>query len=152
VIYQYSFHPDYLESIGDFELWKRKVFNEGNNFQGHHLIPKNVMRDNSKLRELLEWAEHNDPDWDFGGLDNGIMLQTRRNNGAGEIVGDHANHKKYDRQIKPHLDEILINSDSRPAEAFNKFKDYVMCLKTLLKNEVADGDFIVNDIDISECR
>jgi septum formation inhibitor-activating ATPase MinD len=68
-----------------------------------------------------------------------------------DIVGDHANHPNYDRQIIEDLVVVLEDVDTDPGLTMLKLQDYVDCLKIKLINKVANGDNIVNDVNISGC-
>jgi len=115
-------------------------------FEAHHIIPKNVLIENVKLQKLLDWAKANNKDFDFGGLDNGIMLQKRKKVN-GDMVGDHANHPRYDDQFQQIFDDMI--DENNFARSFDDFKDLTSSLKTQLTDKVVNGTNIVNDINIA---
>lgn len=138
---------DYTLHLDDFETWYTSVF-KSDLFEAHHMIPKNVLRDNLNLQQILNWAKSNNKIWDFGGIDNGIMLQKRKMNTVGEVVGDHANHPNYDIQISRKIDNIFAQNNGNMAEAFDDVLDFVNDLRDQLNRDVVDGNFIVNNLVI----
>ena len=142
-----NYLSDYTLHIDDFETWYSNVF-KSNLFEAHHIIPKNVLRDNANLQNILDWARNNNKYWDFGDIDNGIMLQKRRKNISGEVVGDHANHPNYDTQITQKIDDIFNQSNGNMPDAFDDLIDFVDDLKLLLNTDVVEGSQIVNTITI----
>lgn len=104
--------------------------------------------DNENLQRIIDWARNNNKTWDFGGIDNGIMLQKRRKNNLGEVAGDHANHPQYDIQIRQKISEIVTDNVNM-YDTYDDFIDFVDDLKIQLKNEVVEGDQIVNTLTIN---
>lgn len=138
---------DYTTHLNDFDSWYANVF-KSELFEAHHIIPKNVLRDNANLQNILDWARKNGKKWDFGEIENGIMLQKRRKNSLGEIVGDHANHPEYDRQIREKINRIYNESNGNMSDAFDDLDDFVKDLKQQINTEVVNGDKIINTITI----
>lgn len=140
-----NYLSDYTLHLDDFDNWYNNVF-KSNLFEAHHVIPKNVLRDNPNLQSILDWARKNNKTWDFGDIDNGIMLQKRRKNNLGEVVGDHANHPSYDTDVSDKIDDIFNESNGNMSEAYDDFVDFVNDLKTELNLQVVEGDKIVNNL------
>jgi hypothetical protein len=88
----------------------------------------------------------NEDEW--GDIDNGIMLQKRRKNSLGEVVGDHANHPQYDIQINQKINNIFNESSGNMSDAFDDVVDFVNDLKVQLNTDVVEGSQIVNTITI----
>lgn len=133
--------------MDNFEAWYLNVF-KSNLFEAHHIIPKNVLRDNANLQSILDWARNNGKTWGFGDIDNGIMLQKRRKNNLGEVVGDHANHPHYDEQIYQKIDDIIENNNGNMSDAYDDFVEFVNDLKQQINTEVVEGNLIINTITI----
>ncbi|CAM4126065.1 AHH domain-containing protein [Zobellia nedashkovskayae] len=142
-----NYLSEYTLHLDDFDNWHKNVF-QSNLFEAHHIIPKNVLRDNANLQSILDWARKNNKTWDFGDLENGIMLQKRRKNSLGEVVGDHANHPAYDEGITNKIDEIFNESNGNMSDAFDDFIDFVNDLKVELNSQVVEGDKVVNSLII----
>jgi len=140
-----NYLSDYTLHLDDFDTWYSNVF-KSNLFEAHHIIPKNVLRDNGNFQSILDWARNNGKNWDFGNIDNGIMLQKRRKNSLGEVVGDHANHPKYDEYITKKIDDIFTDSNGNMSDAFDDLVDFVDDLKLELNSQVVEGDKIVNTL------
>jgi hypothetical protein len=138
---------EYTLHLDNFEFWYQNVF-KSSLFEAHHIIPKNVLRDNLNLQNILDWARNNGENWDFGGIDNGIMLQKRKKNNLGEVVGDHANHPNYDDQITQKIDDIFLQNNGDLSSSFDDFVEFVESLKIQLNSDVIEGEFIVNTIII----
>lgn len=86
--------------------------------------------------------------WDFGDLDNGIMLQKRKKNIIGEVVGDHSNHPTYNTLIYKKIDETFLDSKGNLKDAFDELESLTKSLIDKLSKEVIEGDKIVNNINI----
>lgn len=140
----------YFEKVvkqGNFEKWYTDVFKKYDlgellNFEVHHIIPINVLKENKELQKLLLWAEQNGKKFDFNGLDNGIPLQKKRL--KYEITG-HANHPKYDKAIIPKIKNIT-NSNLTNEKKLEIIQDIISKTKIKLENEVLLGTKEVNDI------
>lgn len=65
---------------------------------------------------------------------------------TGEVVGDHANHPSYDRDISDRIDEIFNESNGNMSDAYDDFFGFVNDLKTELNSQVVEGDKIVNTL------
>lgn len=142
-----NYLSEYTLHLNDFDAWYANVF-KSELFEAHHIIPKNVLRDNANLQSILDWARNNGKSWDFGDIDNGIMLQKRRKNNIGEVVGDHANHPEYDRQIREKINQIYNENSGNLSDAYDDFIDFVNDLKQQINAEVVEGNQIINTITI----
>tara|TARA_R110000868_G_C10871859_1_gene762328 strand:+ start:175 stop:567 length:393 start_codon:yes stop_codon:yes gene_type:complete len=117
------------------------------NFEAHHVIPADVLKNNPDLKELLFELRKTDPDFDFdfNSIDNGIMIQKKskkfENNG-------HTSHKDYNREISKKITEIITNSRNinKPQRALDEIKDLIKTTKEILKSDVLLGNKDVNDI------
>lgn len=104
--------------------------------------------ENANLKKILDWARKNNKSWDFGGLDNGVMLQKRKKNISGEIVGDHANHPNYNAIINDKItNEIFDASDLEGS--FKELIEFTNDLKRKINKDVIEGNSIVNDLIIN---
>ena len=137
---------EYTKNLDNFDKWYSEVF-KSNLFEAHHIIPKQVL-ENVNLKKILDWARKNNKSWDFGGLDNGIMLQKRKKNIRGEIVGDHANHPNYNTIINDKItNEIFDASDLEGS--FKELIEFTNDLKRKINKDVIEGNSIVNDLIIN---
>lgn len=129
--------------------WINQKFLITNNFQGHHVIPKQAL-ESKNLRKILDWAESNGKlgEFDFGTESNGIMLSRRKSNGV-DVVGDHANHPQYNRQIINLLESnATYFPRGDPSEGFKNLKLLAAKLKDDLQLNVVNGSNIVNDLTV----
>lgn len=135
----------YTKNLDNFDKWYSEVF-QSNLFEAHHIIPKQVL-DNADLKKILDWARKNNKSWDFGGLNNGVMLQKIKKNISGEIVGDHANHPNYNTLINNKIsNEIFDPSDLEGS--FKELMEFTNKLKQKLNQEVIEGENIVSNLII----
>ncbi len=136
-----------MKNYTDFEKWYKEVFlvTEKNtpNFEGHHVIPVDILKGNDKFKELLLWAEKQGTPFDFNGAENGIMLQRR--SVVLEEYG-HARHDKYTEFVRKEISKILRGNVIDNKIALSKINVLVKDLKEKLKTEVLLGDKNVNDI------
>jgi hypothetical protein len=101
----------------------------------------------------VEWADRNKK-WDYGGEDNGLMLSTR-NKHINEGIGDYGNQPNYDSQISERVkqitDEFIGSNPTSPnyEEVLIKIKEMNQKIKTQLKDNVINADFIVNTVELS---
>lgn len=139
---------DKVVKDGDFEEWYTNVFkkydlDEPLNFEVHHIIPINVLKENEKLQQLLLWAEKNGKNFDFNGLDNGIPLQKKRL--KYEISG-HAKHPKYDEFIIKKIEYVLNDKSLDNFNKYDEIQEIINNTKIKLEQEVLLGNKNVNDI------
>jgi hypothetical protein len=66
----------------------------------------------------------------------------------GEVLGDHANHPRYDEQITARIDQIFAENNSVLKDSFDDLIVFVNNLKSQIKSDVIDGTFIVNTLII----
>ncbi|QWX83309.1 AHH domain-containing protein [Cellulophaga sp. HaHaR_3_176] len=133
-----------------FEDWFKDTFKKYDlkgelvNFEAHHVIPADVLKNNPDLKELLFELRKTDPDFDFdfNSIDNGIMIQKKslklENNG-------HTSHKQYNDAISDKITDIISNANN-PQRALDEIKDLITSTKETLKKEVLLGNKDVNDI------
>ena len=76
------------------------------------------------------------------------MLQNRKANPSDEIVGDHASHPEYNRDVKKALLNIITKSEGNNQKAYNDIVNFVLDLKEQLELEVVKGNKIVNTLII----
>ncbi|WGU67914.1 AHH domain-containing protein [Capnocytophaga canimorsus] len=141
----------YFEKVikeGNFEDWYSNVFmkydlGEPLNFEVHHIIPINILKENEKLQQLLLWAEQNGKKFDFNGLDNGIPLQKKRLKYG---VNGHAKHPNYDEAIIPKIENITSSNVLKNEEKLEVIQDIVNKAKEKLEKDVLLGTKDVNEI------
>jgi hypothetical protein len=109
--------------------------------------PSDRILDNPNLKKILDWARKNNKTWNFGGLDNGIMLQKRTRNIIGEIVGDHANHPNYNKLINEEIGRVIFNPTDME-DSFDELIKFTNNLKDKINKEVINGGSIINDMNI----
>jgi hypothetical protein len=129
----------------DFDNWFKNSFSATEkgtvNFQAHHVIPIEILEKNDKLNALLFRLQEK-ADFDFNGLDNGMMLQAKSLN---IDVAGHAKHNEYSLAIDKKVTEICA-SKLDDIDKLNKIKELIAKTKETLKNEVLLGNKDVNDI------
>ncbi|WP_309607565.1 AHH domain-containing protein [Flavobacterium sp.] len=114
------------------------------NFEAHHVIPADVLKNNPDLKELLFELRKTDSNFnfDFNGIDNGMMIQKKSN--ALQING-HTVHNDYNREISKKISELIQNAATKE-KAFEKVKKLISDTKNKLKQEVLLGTKNVNEI------
>ena len=142
----------YFETVvkeGDFDDWFKNNFSKYEkgtlNFEAHHIIPIDVLKNNDKLQQLLFDLKKADPNFsfDFNGIDNGMMLQKKS---LKLDVNGHASHKKYSDAIDTKITEICSNKELSDIEKFDKIEYLIKNAKNKLEKEVLLGNKDVNDI------
>ncbi|MDR1526048.1 MAG: AHH domain-containing protein, partial [Dysgonamonadaceae bacterium] len=146
---------EYAQHIGvkdaDFEDWFTNTFKKYEsgtpNFEAHHVIPVDVLKDNPYLKELLFNLQKNNPDFkfDFNGLDNGIMVPKKS---ISLDINGHAKHNDYSYAIDKKITEIINEAQGNDLIALQNIEKLVQDAKNTLKNEVLLGTKNVNDIVI----
>jgi hypothetical protein len=130
----------------DFEDWFKNSFKTTEkgtiNFQAHHVIPVEILEKNDKFNELL-FRLQGKADFDFNGIDNGIMLQAKSIN---LDVAGHAKHKAYTDALDVKITEICSNAKIDDLDKLDRIKDLVSSAKEKLKKDVLLGNKDVNDI------
>ncbi|WP_309607562.1 AHH domain-containing protein [Flavobacterium sp.] len=111
------------------------------------MIPADVLKNNPDLKELLFELRKTDPDFDFdfNGIDNGMMIQKKSNSLQ---INGHTVHNDYNREISKKITDIITDSRNlnKPKRAFDEIEDLIKSTKQKLKNEVLLGNKNVNDI------
>lgn len=144
----------YFETVvkeGDFDDWFKNNFSKYEkgalNFEAHHIIPIDVLKNNDKLQQLLFDLKKADPNFsfDFNGIDNGMMLQKKS---LKLDVNGHASHKKYSDAIDVKITEIITSKRNlnKPEKAFEEIQELIKKSKNRLEKEVLLGNKDVNDI------
>ena len=142
----------YFETVvkeGDFDDWFKNNFSKYEkgalNFEAHHIIPIDVLKNNDKLQQLLFDLKKADPNFsfDFNGIDNGMMLQKKS---LKLDVNGHTSHKKYNDAIDAKITEIINDSNGNNMLAFDRIKKLIQKSKDKLEKEVLLGNKDVNDI------
>ena len=139
---------DTVVKEGDFDDWFKNNFSKYEkgtlNFEAHHIIPIDVLKNNDKLQQLLFDLKKADPNFsfDFNGIDNGMMLQKKS---LKLDVNGHASHKKYNDAIDAKITEIINNSPTQK-KAFEEIQGLIKKAKNKLEKEVLLGNKDVNDI------
>ncbi|MFK8271316.1 AHH domain-containing protein [Capnocytophaga stomatis] len=134
---------------GDFDDWFKNTFAkyESNtlNFEAHHIIPIDVLKTNSDLKQLLFDLKKADPNFnfDFNGIENGMMIQKKS---LKLDVNGHASHNDYNREIGKKISEIINNVNGDNELAFKQIQRLIKNTKNKLEQEVLLGTKNVNDI------
>ena len=140
----------YAKKIGvndaDFDNWFKNSFKTTEkgtiNFQAHHVIPIEILEKNKDFNELL-FRLQDKADFDFNGIDNGMMLQAKS---VGQEVAGHAKHKAYTDALDVKVTEICTDAELDDLTKLKEMKKLVNKTKEKLKNEVLLGNKDVNDI------
>ena len=134
---------------GDFDKWYNDIYTNGLKktvapFEAHHVIPIDILKTNDKLNNLLFDLKKADPNFnfDFNGIENGIMIQKKNIN---LDLNGHGKHNEYSLAISAKVTAI-IDATADQQEAFVKIKSLISNTKETLKNEVLLGSKNVNDI------
>jgi hypothetical protein len=130
---------------GNFDDWYGNTFKkydlgEPLNFEGHHIIPVEVLESNPKLQELL--LKYQDK-FDFNSIDNGIPLQKKS---LKYDVSGHANHPQYDDVMRKRIGEIMEDVNFSDERKFREIQDLVNNAKSKLETDVLLGNMDVNQI------
>ena len=142
----------YFETVvkeGDFDDWFKNNFSKYEkgtlNFEAHHIIPIDVLKNNDKLQQLLFDLKKADPNFsfDFNGIDNGMMLQKKS---LKLDVNGHTSHKQYNFAIDKKVTEICSNKELSDIEKFKEIQELIKKSKNRLEKEVLLGNKDVNDI------
>ena len=140
---------DTVVKEGDFDDWFKNNFSKYEkgtlNFEAHHIIPIDVLKNNDKLQQLLFDLKKADPNFsfDFNGIDNGMMLQKKS---LKLDVNGHTSHKQYNFAIDKKVTEICSSKKLSDIEKFEKIEDLIKNAKNKLEKEVLLGNKDVNDI------
>ena len=144
----------YFETVvkeGDFDDWFKNNFSKYEkgtlNFEAHHIIPIDVLKNNDKLQQLLFDLKKADPNFsfDFNGIDNGMMLQKKS---LKLDVNGHTSHKQYNFAIDKKVTEIITSKRNlnKLEKAFEEIQGLIKKAKNKLEKEVLLGNKDVNDI------
>ena len=108
------------------------------------MIPADVLKNNPDLKELLFELRKTDPDFDFdfNGIDNGMMIQKKSNSLQ---INGHTVHNDYNREISKKISELIQNATTKE-KAFEKVKKLISDTKNKLKQDVLLGTKNVNEI------
>lgn len=106
------------------------------------MIPIEILEKNKDFNELL-FRLQDKADFDFNGIDNGMMLQAKS---VGQEVAGHAKHKAYTDALDVKVTEICTDAELDDLTKLKEMKKLVNKTKEKLKNEVLLGNKDVNDI------
>jgi hypothetical protein len=131
----------------DFDKWMDDIFTNGKkmnpaHFEAHHIIPCKILEQNDKLKQLL-FDLKGKADFDFNGIDNGMMVQKKN------IFVDgngHGVHKQYSDAISEKITQVISEADGNKLLALKNVKQLIKDTKKVLKEEVLLGTKNVNDI------
>lgn len=146
IVYARKYFDKYVTGRSFEDWWdyaKKYDVNDDLNFEVHHVIPVNILKDNKELQKVLLWAEKNNKKFDFNSIDNGIPLQKKK---AAIDLNGHTNHPKYDEVIANKIEDIVNNPFADEVEKFNEIQILIKKAKNKLESDVLLGNKDVNQI------
>ncbi len=135
----------------NFEDWYENIFKNGYNvkpiseFQAHHVIPINILKNNKELQAILKWADDNGrlAEFDFNGIDNGIAVQRKK---LDLDQNGHARHDAYSNSISDRISSIHGQARGNMEEAFNNLLRLINDTKVRIKEDVLLGVKNIDDL------
>jgi len=106
------------------------------NYQAHHVIPVNVIKDSENLQELLAHVQKRGLNFEFNNFDNLIFLHKENHLGP---------HGEYDKQIIKIVDNISIRNLDK---AVTNFKKEISEIKNKFTTKVIGHKIKINDIKL----
>lgn len=101
------------------------------------------METNKELKELLFKLHKEGKDFDFNGIDNGMMIQKKS---LSLDINGHSKHNEYNLAIDKKISEIIEKNADSPEDALDAIKGLITNTKAALKSEVLLESKNVNDI------
>lgn len=137
--------PKYQNPTDDigYKLWHEEYFIKSEagvaNFEAHHIIPNNVLKNDPILQDIILYANDNHG-FNFNSIENGIMIQ-KKDAYVGTI---HTNHSRYDNIIKLKLENVKEAWKKNEELGYKKLKDLINETEDQLVTQVVNGQNTVN--------